>query len=428
MPAPRLLVVLLAVFLAACSKGPPPVVTDDGPLEVPQDAPFWPRFHGPQGENISTDVGLLSEWPQGGPPLVWTAEGIGHGYAGVTASGGLIYTAGNMDGYTMVTALRLDGRVRWRKPNGDAWEKSSAGTRGTPTVDGDRLYHQSPLGELTCFDAKSGQKVWGLNALDKFGGRNIQWGLSESVLIDGDWVICCPGGEIGMAAVDKRTGQTVWTAPCGGDKAGYASPAIVEHKGLRMILTMTAKALIGVDADAGELLFRHQHQTQYDVNVLMPIFHDGCVFVSSGYNTGSQMLRINVDGKKANVDEVWSSPEMDNHHGGVMLIDGHLYGSCHRRHGGGWVCLDFSSGELKHAQKGVGKGSLTCADGLFYILSEKGEVGLVKPTPTAHQVISRFKIPSAGDDPSWAHPVVIGGRLYIRHNDRLYAYDVRAKQ
>ena len=422
----RLPILLLAILATGCTKEPPPLMTDNTPFEAPDDAPFWPRFHGPNGDNMSSDTGLFRQWPEQGPTLAWTADGIGLGFAGITTAGGLIYTAGNLGGYTVVTALTLDGKVRWQGLNGEAWDDDYEGTRGTPTLDGAHLYHESPLGELTCFDAVTGKKVWGMNTLDRFDAENLNWALAESVLVDGDRVICCPGGEVAMAALDKRTGDTVWTARGVDQPPGYASPTLVEYEGLRMILTMTAKSLIGVDAGTGKLLFRHQHETKYDVNVLMPLFHEGHVFVSSGYGRGSQMLKINVSGQAATVEKLWDSSDLDNQHGGVVLIDGHLYGACQKRHRGRWVCLDFDTGEMKYAERGVGKGSLTSADGLLYTLSEKGAVGLVEATPTGHQVISQFKIPTAGDDgPSWAHPVVVGGRLYIRHADRLYAYNVR---
>jgi outer membrane protein assembly factor BamB len=218
----------------------------------------------------------------------------------------------------------------------------------------------------------------------------------------------------------------VWkSATADEDLAGYATPAVIEYKGLRIILTLTGKALIGVNADDGDLLFRHEHKTSFDVNVLTPIFHDGQIFISTGYHAGSEMLKLTVDGKKASVEQVWESKDMDNHHGGVVLLDGYLYGSCHDRD---WACLEWKTGKKMYREPGVGKGSLTCAEGMLYTLSEKGKVGLVKATPDGHhKVISEFKLPKGGEGPSWAHPVVCGGRLYIRHGDFLYAYDIKAE-
>jgi outer membrane protein assembly factor BamB len=383
---------------------------------------FWPQFHGPQRDNISDETGLLAQWPDDGPRLLWTGDGIGFGYASVSVAHGLICTAGNIDDTTVISALDGDGRVVWQVKCGKAWDKQYPGTRGTPTIDGDRLYYQSPSGEVVCLDAKTGTRHWGLNTLEKFAGKNIQWGLCESLLIDGDHVICCPGGETtAVVALDKLTGKTVWKSPSAGELAGYASPSLGEWQGLRMIFTTTAKGIIAVNADNGDLLWKVKHETPFDENVQMPIFHDGEVFVSTQV-TGSVKLRIDVQGDKTTVQEVWRSKDLDNHHGGVLLLNGFLYGSADRSNNKKWICLEWKTGEMMYAERGVGKGALTYADGMLYCLSENGTMGLVKPTPTAYEIISKFKIPKGPEGRSWAHPVVCGGSLYIRHGDRLYAY------
>ncbi|MBN1910955.1 MAG: PQQ-binding-like beta-propeller repeat protein [Pirellulales bacterium] len=394
----------------------------------------WPRFHGPKYDNISPDRGLLKEWPDGGPKLLWTAKGLGEGYSGVSVADGMIYTSGNLDGQSTIFALDMQGNIRWKKPNGRAWDGpeagSYAGTRSTPTIDGPRVYDESPRGDLSCFDAKTGRRIWEMNILNQFRSRNIKWALAESVLIDGNHLICCPGGpETAVVALDKMTGKTVWKSPSAdGDLAGYASPRLAEYKGLRMVLTMTQEALIGVNADSGDLLFRYLHPTKYKVNATMPLYHDGHIVISSGYaTTGTEKLKLDVQGKKASVSKVWHCPKLDNHHGGIILLDGYLYGSAHEANRGRWMCVNWKSGQVEYSDRGVGKGSLTCADGMLYTMSEKRDVGLVEPTPTDHRLVSRFKLPSGGEGPTWAHPVVIGGRLYLRHGEFLYCYDVRGR-
>lgn len=391
--------------------------------------PFWPRFHGPKGDNISTDTGLLKEWPDGGPELVWSIKGIGHGFSSVTIANGMIYTDGNIDDNTVITALDMEGNIRWQVEKGKAWTESPAGTRGTPTIDGDRLYHESPLGQVVCLNAKDGERIWDLNILDEFGAQNIQWALAESVLIDGNNLIACPGGnQASVVALDKKTGRTVWAAKGTGDKAGYASPILVEDRGLRMILTMNAKALIGVNADNGDLLFRYAHETRYDVNATNPIYRDGHVFISSGYGSGSELVKLSFKGNQVSAESVWEVKQLDNHHGGVILVDGYLYGSNSKTdRGNRWICLKWDSGEVMYSEPGVGKGSATYADGMLYILSERRKVGLVEATPAGHTVTSQFEIPEGGPEPSWPHPVVCGGRLYLRHSDQLSAYNVRAE-
>jgi len=395
-------------------------------LPAAADGPSWLRFHGPKHDNKSTDTGLLKEWSEGGPKLLWTAEGIGYGYSGVTIADGRIFTSGNIDDRSVVTALdATDGHMLWQTPNGKAWKDPYPGTRGTPTIDGSRVYDESPLGELICLEAASGKKIWGRNILDDFEGENIRWALSESVLIDGSRVVCSPGGKTCMVALNKQTGDVVWKAPSVGEPPGYATPTLAEYQGLRMIITLSLKSMIGVNADTGDLLWQVKHESLFDENVLQPVYHDGNVFVSS-LKTGSVKWKINVDGQKASVEEVWRSDEMDNHHDHVILLDGYLYGSTCIRNKGKWICLDWNTGEMKYAEKGVGKGTVTYADGMLYTLSERRAIGLVKPTPTAHEVVSRFELPARGKGPTWAHPVVCGGRLYLRHGDFLYVYDVKA--
>lgn len=384
----------------------------------------WPQFHGPRRDNLSQETGLSASWPEQGPTLLWTAGGLGHGFATVAISDGLIYTAGNIGDNTVITALDLDGRMRWQVPNGRAWQEPVPGARGTPTVDGDRLYHESPWGEVVCLDARTGQRRWGLNILEMFHSKPCTWGLAESLLVDGPRLVCSPGGpETALVALDKMTGRLLWQSPSTGDLAGYASPILAEYKGLRMILTLTSRALIGVDADTGDLLFRFEHPTPFDEMITSPIYHDGQVLISTR-TTGTVMLKILVDGKNASVEEVWRFQDLDNQHGGLILLDGYVYGASHVRNNAQWVCLEWKTGRQMYAARGVGKGSLTYADGRLYTLNEHRRVGLVAATPTAHRLISQFELPPGGQGPTWAHPVVCGGRLYLRHGQFLYAYAI----
>jgi len=417
---------LLTLFLTLILAG---VLWADVLPAAETDDACWPRFHGPKGDNHSPETGLLKKWPAEGPKLLWTVEKLGFGYSGVTLAHGLIYTAGNIDERTAITALDLDGKVRWRFTGSPGFEGHMRGTRATPTIDGDRLYHKTPVGDVFCLNAKTGKKIWGLNILEEYGSKNIQWALAESLLVDGDRVICSPGGpETAIVALDKMTGKTVWKSESAdGDLASYSSPILVEHGGLRIILNMTAKALIGVNADTGRLLFRFPHKTMHDANVASPIFHDGHVFISSGYGTtGSVMVKLTVDGDNVTAEKVWGSRELDNHHGGVILVDGYLYGAAHKFNQAKWICLDWKTGEMKYAEKGVGKGSATYAGGMLYTLSSRHIMGLVKATPDAYELSGEFEIPDIGKTTSRAHPVVCGGRLYIRYNEYLFAYDVKA--
>jgi outer membrane protein assembly factor BamB len=369
----------------------------------------------------------LKEWPDEGPELLWTAEGLGHGFSTVSIASGMIYTAGNIEKDTIITALNMDGKILWQVKNGEAWTKDYPGTRGTPTIDGNRLYHESPVGNIVCLKARTGEKIWELNILEEFESKTATWALCESLLIDGNRLICCPGGpQTCMVALDKNTGTVIWKAPSTGELAGYASPIIAECQGLRIIITLTAKAMIGVNADTGELLWHVKHESYADENVLMPIYHDGCIFIST-LKAGSVKWRINVKDGKASVEELWRTLELDNHHGGVVLVNGNLYGTSTFKNSNLWVCLDWETGENKHMDEGVGKGSLMYADGMLYTLSEDRIMGLVRPMPDGSELVSSFNIPEGGEGKSWPHPVICGGRLYIRHSQFLYAYNVKEK-
>jgi outer membrane protein assembly factor BamB len=408
---------IFAVLISFCSSM--------NAVYAAEKSPSWPQFHGPKRDNISAgEKGLLKQWPQEGPELLWTAKGLGHGFSSVSIVSGMIYTAGNIEKDTVVTALDTNGKILWQEKNGKAWTKDYPGTRGTPTIDDERLYHQSPLGEIVCLDAKTGKNIWRLNVLDKFNSKTSRWALAESLLIDGDNVISCPGGpKTCMAALDKKTGAVIWTAPPLDELAGYASPVITELGGLRIIITLTAKAIIGVNADTGELLWHEKHKSYADENVMVPIVHNGHVFVSS-LKAGSVKWKINVKDGKASLEKLWGTKELANHHGGVILTDDNLYGSSTGYNSNQLVCLDWQTGDNKFMDKAAGKVSLTYADGLLYALSIDGLASIIQPTSAGYKLISSFNIPKGGQGKSWAHPVVCDGRLYIRHGQFLYAYNI----
>ncbi len=391
---------------------------------VEATASDWPQFHGPRRDNVSDETGLLKQWPAEGPKLLWTATGIGEGFSSVAVADGLLYITGNVGPDTLISALGLDGKVLWTARNGPADKHSYPGTRSTPTIDGDRVYHENSDGDLVCLEAKTGKPRWSLNILGKFGGQSPKWGLAESPLVDGDRLICTPGGtNASMVALNKLNGETFWICSVSTEKPGYASPVAFDYGGFRQIVTMMEKSVVGVRADTGKLLWRAPHVAYADETVSTPLFHDRYVFVSTLPPGSSQCLELSADAQGINVKRAWHSLALNNHHGGVVLVDGHVYGSDLL---GKWVCLELRSGRVVYKTVGVGKGSLTCADGMLYTVGEKGgTVGLVKATPEGHTVISRFRLPPGGSGPVWAHPVVCGGRLYLRHGNSLYCYDVK---
>jgi outer membrane protein assembly factor BamB len=390
-----------------------------------EEKSFWPQFHGPKRDNISTEKGLLKNWPEKGPELLWTAKNLGHGFSSISIADGMIYTASSIGNNTVVIALNLDGKVLWKVKNGKSWTGAHPGSRSTPTIDGDRLFHQNPLGNLVCLEAKTGDKIWELNIIEKVKSKIPRWALAESLLVDGDHLISCPGGlQTYMVALDKKTGSVVWKSPSTGELAGYASPFLFEYKGLRIITTLTSKSIIGVNADTGELLWRIKHENYYNENIMVPIFHESYVFISTPV-TGSVKWKLNVKDGKVSLRKRWHTQQLDNHHGGVILVNGNIYGSSTVRNKNLLVCLDWKTGRVKYMDMCVGKVSLTYADGMLYALSIDGVMGLVQPTPIGHRLVSYFKIPKGGKGKSWAHPVVCGGKLYIRHGEFLYAYRLK---
>ncbi len=391
----------------------------------------WPGFHGPNRDNKSTDKGLLKAWPEGGPGRIWEVAGIGEGYSTVAIVGKRIYTTGEIDGDCVITALDMDGEGIWARKNGKAWKRSYPGTRSTPTVAEGLLYHLSGIGNLICLKTDGGV-VWSGNILREFGGRNTTWGLAESPLVVGDKVVCTPGGKsISMVALDRRTGRVVWKCTGAGDKPGYASPILVEYKGLKQIVTVMSESVVGVRASDGKLLWRYPHKVYADENITTPLFHDGFLIVSGCGRRGTTSLELRVSGDECSVAERWRNERLDNKQGGIVLVDGRLYGYAESQNRSApWMCVDFESGDTIFQSAPVRSsykyrnGCLTYADGMFYLLSDNGNMALAKATDTDFEVTGRLKIKEPGTRPTWAHPVVHGGRLYVRYGDKLAVYDV----
>jgi outer membrane protein assembly factor BamB len=389
----------------------------------------WPQFRGPRRDSLSGDTGLLKRWPERGPRLIWKAAAIGYGFSSVAIADGMIYTAGNMDGDTVITALDMSGSTLWQTRGGPAFTKSHPGSRGTPTVSDDKVYHLNGNGYVVCLEAKTGRKIWMLNILEKFRGQNSEWGLSESLLVDGENVICCPGGEeVSIVALNKDTGETVWICTGVGEKPAYVSPILVNYKGLRQIITVMYASAIGVAADTGELLWRYDHPVKYGSNISTPIYHDGHIVLFRTFGLGATMLKLNVRDHTCTVEEVWHTEELDNEHGGVVLVNGYLYGHADGNHKWRhWACLELETGKTMYSVAGLpaeASGTLTYADGMLYLLGEPGNVALMSADPESFDITSQFQLPKGGKGPVRAHPVVCGGRFYIRHGDFLYAYDV----
>lgn len=390
----------------------------------------WSEWRGPNRDGICAEKNLLQKWPEGGPKLLWKATGLGEGFSGPAIVGNTIYTMGMKNKIEMVLALDIEkrGKIIWETPICRAkYAQTYKGTRPMPTVDGDRVYALETMGTLVCVNAKTGKLIWKAHYVNDFGGVVPRWGFAESVLVDGDKVVCMPGGDKGtIVALDKMTGKTLWTSKFT-DKAAYSSMIKVSHEGVKQYVGFSSDAVVGVSAKDGKLLWRYtepaHHADWGDVNVMVPVWSNGRVFASSGYKTGGGVARIKKTKTGFEAKQVWFSKEMVNHHGGVVLVDGKLYGCSDPKN---LKCMEFSTGKVYWETKEVGKGCVLYADGMLYYRSEKGPISLVKASPDGFTLTGRFEQPDRSKQPSWTHPVIANGKLYIRDQGLLLCYDVRA--
>jgi len=392
----------------------------------------WPQFRGLSRDGKSGETGLLKEWPEGGPELLWSVEGLGIGYSSVAVVDGFVYTTGMLDGEGFLFAYDLAGHLKWKVSYGPEWTGSYKGVRTTPTVDSGRVYMYSGTGVMVCFDARTGERIWDVDTLKEFEAKNIRWGMSCSPLVDGDRVYCTPGGNKGtMVALDKMTGKTIWATTGLSELSAYSSPILFERGGKRLLATMIQKSLICVCAEDGKLVWRVPYPASSETNTLTPVYHDGCLYVTNvvnrGITSGGTMFEISEDG--TSVKKKWNDQLLDNQHGGVVLVDGYLYGAnWYNNTKGDWICLDWDSGQVMYKATWNGsKGSVIYADGMLNCYDEKpGDVGLVKASPKGFEVVSSFRI-TQGSGYHWAHPAISDGRLYIRHGDALMAYDIKSR-
>jgi outer membrane protein assembly factor BamB len=385
----------------------------------------WPQWRGPQRNGLSDDKGLLKQWPSSGPSKVWSISNLGEGFGSLAVVGDRIYVQGTSGSASTLFCLnRADGKTLWSTALGPKVDEGRGnGPRSTPTVDGDRVYVMTENGDLACLRTRDQSRLWSKNILKEFGGENPGWLISESPLIDGDRLIVTPGGrEAGIVALDKMTGKTIWTTKELSDQAGYSSCIAAEVGGVRTIMNFTSRAAVGVRASDGKLMWRYNNAANGTANCTTPVFADNKVFFTSGYGTGGGLLGLSAQNGEVKAQEIYFTKDIQNHHGGVVLVNGYLYSYSG---GASLTCIEFATGKKMWGNRSVGKGSLTYADGMLYLLGEKHVVGLVEATPKEYVERGRFSIPDQGKD-SWAHPVVVGGKLYIRDQSTLTCYDVKS--
>lgn len=399
----------------------------------------WPQWQGPDRDAISKERGLLQEWPKEGPPLAWETKGLGGGYSAPSVAGGRVFGMSNRASDEVVWSLsETDGKEQWVSRLGPAVaQRMPQGQEGpgcTPTVDGDRLYVIGLGGELACLAIADGKIIWHHSLTGDFGGRVPTWSYRESPLVDGHNVICTPGGPgATLVALDKLTGKTVWKSEVPGNPpAAYVSAIAIDFDGQRQYVQLTAKTLVGVAASDGKFLWRYDKPAnRAGINCTSPIYHDGYVFASSAYGAGGGLVKLSKEpdgGIKA--DEVYFTRKMQNHHGGIILLDGSLYGATGGNEGGALECMDFMTGKVlwdQREEQRAPKGSIALADGRLYYRTEKGTLLLIEPSPKQYVERGRFEQPDRSHAPAWPHPVIANGKLYVRDQDVLLCYDVKAR-
>ena len=390
------------------------------------------QWRGPNRDGIFNETGLLKEWPKEGPQQILEVEKIGKGWSSPIVENDMIYVTGMIDSLDFLTAIDINGKIKWQVPYGRSWNKSFPDTRASATIDGDRIYVQSGTGRLVCFQKSTGLEIWAINVDKDFECEYHIWGNSETPLVVDNKVICTPGGKkTSVVAFDKMTGKLLWQSKSLGGQRAYASPTIYQYKNFRYILAVIGTDLIALDPETGEIKwsYKYHNSEKWDQPGLIwtntPVFKDDMIFLTMGYDYNAKMLKMAADGNS--VSEVFTDTIFDNHHHGVILKDGYLYGSNWLSNSkGNWVCMEWNTGKIMYEEKWDSKGAFVMADGLLYAYNEKGSVGLIQPTPEGFKIISEFKI-TKGAGQHWAHPFIANGKLFMRHGDVLMVFDIKAK-
>jgi len=378
-------------------------------------------WRGPESTGVYPQTGLLKSWPANGPEIVWHFDELGDGFSSPVFANGKIYLSGAVNNTGYIYALNTDGKLQWKATYGEEWTENYPGTRATPSVAGEQLYLYSGNGVITCMNANNGQIIWKKDVMKEFGGQNITWGVTETLVIDGDKLFVTAGGVTNnVIALNRINGQLVWSSKGVGEKSAYCTPLLVKLPSRKLLVTMTEKHIIGLDAQTGALLWSYGQTNEWAVHANTPLFYNNGLFCFSGYGQGGVKLDLNSDGSQ--VTKAWFSKKLDSRIGGAVVIDGYIYGSGDNTRD--WQCTDWKTGEQKYASQAIGKGNVIAADGMLFCYSEKGELALVPATPQGFNITGKAKV-ELGSGQQWAHLVINNGLLYVRHGKSLIAYKIK---
>lgn len=378
------------------------------------------QWRGENRDGIYNETGLLKKWPESGPKLLWHYDNLGVGHGSASVSKSTVYISGTSEGNGFILALDHSGKKQWQTEYGKEWMESFEGVRSTPLLADNKIYLLSSYGLLVCMDAEKGNILWKVDFLKDYGAQNIRWGITENLLIEGDKIICTPGGkDANLVAVNKNSGKIIWKSKGLGEVSAYCSPQLIKQGGTSIVVTHTASSIIGVNLDNGKLLWSYPWPNQYSIHPNTPLFKDGKLFCSSGYGKGAVMLELSNDA--SSVKKLWENSSFDNQMGGFVELNGKIYGSAHK--GRKWFVLDWNSGAELGASSFAKQGNVIYADGLLYCYSENGNVYLVKPESNGFTEISKVKVPY-GEKQHWAHLVIKDKKLYVRHGASLMVYSI----
>lgn len=394
----------------------------------------WPQWRGPQRDGISHETGLLKEWPKDGPKQLWKVTDIGSGYSTPAVVGDRIYALGNkgMDDEFVVALDVKDGKKIWSTTLGKVGNPNQRppypGARSTPTVNGDVLYAIGSDGDLVCLEIADGKKRWGKSLRDDFGGKPGQWAYAESPLVDGDVLVCTPGGkEATIVALDKKSGDVIWKcAAPEGDEAGYASVVIAHIGNVKQYVQFLQHGVVGVDAKSGKLLWHYDKTAQKSAaNIPTPVTSDDYVYTAAG-QSGGGLVKVKKADDGFEAEEIYFSTKLPRSIGGTVKIGDYLYGT----NSESLMCVEFTTGEIKWQDRGIGAGAVLYAEGRLYLHGENGDVMLVEATPDGYREKGRFtpdEVPQHGSSKAWAYPVVANGRMYVRDMGTMWSYDVKGE-
>ncbi len=381
------------------------------------------QWRGVNRDGIYNESGLLKKWPDNGPKMLWHYDELGDGHSSATVTSKAVFISGTINGMGVIFSFDLSGKLLWKTEYGREWTESWPGARTTPLFVDGNLYLMSGYGVIVCLNASKGNILWSVDLMKSFDGQNIVWGVTENLLVDGNKLFCTPGGvDANVIALDKITGKLIWKSNGNGEKSAYCSPMVINLPTRTVLVTMTANSILGIDASNGTLLWMHEQTNQYSVHANTPVFSDGYLYCVSGYGKGGVMLLLSPDGSK--ITQMWRSNLQDTRMGGVILLNGKLYGSGDKSRK--WFVLDWYSGKELGSSDVLSKpGNIIYADGMLYCYSETGEVALAEPKPDGYNFVSKFKVPY-GANQHWAHMVIMDKKLFVRHGTSLMVYSLSA--